>query len=88
MLVAANMSCKNLTTDISFLAFKEVTCLSALLAFMQGCIQGIDAWVKTNVGIIAGVALGIAFFEVSIPFKILHKRNCINGFVNTFHSLI
>ncbi|KAM5181832.1 CD63 antigen [Mantella aurantiaca] len=32
--------------------------------YTVGCISGIDSWMKTNVGIIAGVALGIAFFEI------------------------
>ncbi|XP_072265135.1 CD63 antigen [Pyxicephalus adspersus] len=32
--------------------------------YTTGCVQGIDEWIKRNVGIIAGVALGIAFFEI------------------------
>ncbi|XP_073470110.1 CD63 antigen [Aquarana catesbeiana] len=32
--------------------------------YTNGCIQGIDDWMKKYVGIIAGVALGIAFFEI------------------------
>ncbi|KAE8626406.1 hypothetical protein XENTR_v10006618 [Xenopus tropicalis] len=30
----------------------------------EGCATGIDQWVKKNVGIVAGVALGIALFEI------------------------
>ncbi|KAM4701286.1 CD63 antigen [Discoglossus pictus] len=30
----------------------------------DGCIDGIQAWIKKNIAIVAGVALGIAFFEL------------------------
>ncbi|NP_001082546.1 CD63 molecule L homeolog isoform X1 [Xenopus laevis] len=30
----------------------------------DGCANGIDQWVKKNIGIVAGVALGIALFEI------------------------
>lgn len=30
----------------------------------QGCLQGIESWMKKNILIVAAVALGIAFFEV------------------------
>ncbi|KAM4796020.1 CD63 antigen [Rhinophrynus dorsalis] len=29
-----------------------------------GCVEGINNWIKANVAIVAGVALGIAFFEI------------------------
>ncbi|XP_068123752.1 CD63 antigen [Hyperolius riggenbachi] len=32
--------------------------------YTTGCFDGIDKWMKRNIGIIAGVALGIAFFEI------------------------
>ncbi|KAG8452406.1 hypothetical protein GDO86_004273 [Hymenochirus boettgeri] len=30
----------------------------------EGCVDGINNWIKRNVGIVAGVALGIALFEI------------------------
>ncbi|XP_075055702.1 CD63 antigen [Mixophyes fleayi] len=32
--------------------------------YTTGCAGSIDSWFRTNVGIVAGVALGIAFFEL------------------------
>lgn len=47
--------CKEITAGCG----KNATAINTI-----GCIQSIDDWVKKNVGIIAGVALGIAFFEI------------------------
>ncbi|XP_053564066.1 CD63 antigen, partial [Bombina bombina] len=32
--------------------------------YTKGCVEGVQAWIKNNVAIVAGVALGIAFFEL------------------------
>ncbi|KAM9320770.1 CD63 antigen [Gastrophryne carolinensis] len=49
--------------------------------YTTGCIDGIDTWVKKNVGIIAGVALGIAFFEIlGIVFACCLMRGIRSGY--------
>ncbi|KAM8977437.1 CD63 antigen [Pelodytes ibericus] len=55
--VVPDSCCKNITKDCG----KNTT---AENIYTNGCVEGIDAWIKSNVAIVAGVALGIAFFEI------------------------
>ncbi|XP_065606189.1 CD63 antigen [Cyrtonyx montezumae] len=37
---------------------------TAATIYEEGCLKGIEAWMKKNILIVAAVALGIAFFEI------------------------
>ncbi|XP_073419556.1 CD63 antigen [Dendrobates tinctorius] len=55
------------TNDVPDTCCKEITpnCGRNLTnIYTAGCVPAIEALFKTNIGIIAGVALGIAFFEI------------------------
>ncbi|MEE6471398.1 hypothetical protein FKM82_009260 [Ascaphus truei] len=53
--IVPDSCCKNISTDCGRIPANINT---------VGCVEGINSWIKRNVAIVAGVALGIAFFEI------------------------
>ncbi|NWU87265.1 CD63 protein, partial [Onychorhynchus coronatus] len=49
--------------------------------YAKGCLQGIEGWMKTNILVVAAVALGIAFFEIlGIIFACCLMRGIRSGY--------
>ncbi|XP_018423488.1 PREDICTED: CD63 antigen [Nanorana parkeri] len=70
--IVPDTCCKVITTNCG---------RNATNIYTTGCIQSIDESVKRNVGIIAGVALGIAFFEIlGIVFSCCLMKGIRSGY--------
>ncbi|NWI17844.1 CD63 protein, partial [Crypturellus soui] len=54
---------------------------SPATVYQEGCVQGLEAWMKRNIVVVAAVALGIAFFEVlGIVFACCLMRGIRSGY--------